>query len=134
MARYERVSSVARDWLGEAPSEFVVQSLGGGTAPVLLSWLTPYIPPTPGLTADWIQAIAGALIARAGTSYNDYLRAYGTGVLKELAMRLIAGYIHPGGSIVVQRPGTAKIAQSVSIAPQGIRDLAIAQSRMEVPR
>ena len=111
MAKYERARGMATQWLGEEPVEFAVQSLGGGTAPVLLSWLTPYIPPTPGLSPEWIQAIAGVAIARAGNAYNDYLRAYGTGVLKELAMRLIKGYIHPGGSIVVQRPGTARIEQ-----------------------
>jgi hypothetical protein len=108
MARYERVRSLATDWLGEEPVEFAVQSLGGGTAPILMSWIQPWLSSIPGLTADWAQAIAGAVIARAGTSYNDYLRAYGTGVLKELAMRLIKAYVHPGGSIVVERPGTAQ--------------------------
>jgi len=113
MAKYERARSMATDWLGEEPVEFAVQSLGGGTAPILMSWVQPWLASIPGLTAEWAQAIAGALIARAGTAYNDYLRAYGTGVLKELAMRLIAGYVHPGGSIVVQRPGTAQITQPV---------------------
>jgi hypothetical protein len=135
MARYERAAGVLTDWLGESPSEFVVQSLGGGTAPVLLSWIQPWFASIPGLTADWIQAISGAAIARAGTQWNDYMRDYGTGVLKELAMRLIKGYIHPGGSVVVQRPGTAQIPAAAPIhAPMGIRELAIAQSRMEVPR
>jgi len=133
MAKFVRARGFLNDWLGEDPIEFGVQGIGGGTASILVGWVKDYIPPEWGWSDEIVQAIAGAALARAGTYYNQRLiRAFGTGVLKQLVFRTVSEYVHGGGSIIVKTPKQVAETQTQTRAPMDIR--AIAEREASIPR
>lgn len=115
MARFQRSRGFLANWLGEEPVEFGVQCLGGGTAAILVGWVKDFIPSEWGWSDDVVQAIAGVALARAGVQYSGHLRAFGTGVLKQLVFRVVSEYVHGGGSIVVKTP--RQVARQAGAVP-----------------
>ena len=126
MAKFVRARGFLADWLGEDPIEFGAQGLGGGTAAILVGWIKDYIPAEWAWSDEVVQAIAGAALARAGTYYNQRLiRAYGTGVLKQLVFRVVSEYVHGGGSLIIKTPKqVAAEAPMQHRAPMNIRQVA----------
>ena len=134
MAKFVRARGFLNDWLGEDPVEFGAQGLGGGTAAILVGWVKDFIPAEWAWSDEVVQAIAGAALARAGTYYGQRLiRAYGTGVLKQLVFRIVSEYVHGGGSIVVKTP--KQVAAAAPMQPRAPMDIrAMAEREANIPR
>lgn len=134
MAKYTRAKGIVEQWIGEDLGTFGVQAFGGGTAPVIVNQLRTVIPSEWGLTDDVLQAIAGCSIARVGSGRGrlKILRAFGCGMVKQLAMKLIAQYVHPGGSVVIESPKTVQPVPSMP--PMNLSNIAERQANSPLMR
>jgi hypothetical protein len=131
MADYKKVGGALGTWIGMPPTDFAVLAAGGGTAQILVDWLQSTLGSTlpTGLTTDWLQAIAGVAIAKAGTYYgHNKVALFGTGILLDEFIKLVKAYIHPGGSLLVENPKTV----GAPMPSMNINDMARQAARMEV--